>query len=272
MKNILFYIFLFSILFISCEEVVDVNLDNSAPKIVIDASILWEKGTLGNEQKIRITTTGNYYNTVVPAVNGALVTVENSTGTIFNFIEESNTGIYKCNNFTPQINENYTLKVISNGITYTSTDKLIAVPEITNVVQRNDAGFLGEDIELKFMFQDNGAEENYYLEDYRVPFSPFPLYGVFDDEYTNGNQIFSLIFDEDFQAGQNIQFKLHGITERYYNYMNKIIAITTGSSNGPFSTPPATVRGNIINTNNPKEYPLGYFRLSELSKKDYTIQ
>lgn len=273
MKKLFSYIILLlTLTLIGCEDVVNVDLANAAPKIVIDASIKWQKGTTGNEQTIRITTTGDYYQNTVPVVNGAIVTVADSNGNIFNFNEVSGTGNYVCTNFNPIVNETYTLTVVANGTTYTASDKLYAVPEITTISQRNDAGLTGNDIELKFNFQDNSTEENYYLEQYQVPFKPFPLYGVLNDEFTNGNNMFSLIFDEDFESGQNIQFSLHGISKRYYNYMNILINVAGGSSNGPFATPPATVRGNISNQTNPDDYPLGYFRLSEIDVRNYTIQ
>ena len=63
MKNIKLFIVLLIASFsvISCEEVVNVDLDTAAPKLVIDASIKWEKGTTGNVQKIKLTTTTDYY-------------------------------------------------------------------------------------------------------------------------------------------------------------------------------------------------------------------
>lgn len=272
MKKFISYIILvLSFTFISCEEVVDVDLNSSEPKLVIDASIKWEKGTSGNEQTIRLTTTGDYFNNTVPVANGATITVTDSNNTVFNFIENGLTGNYKCSNFNPIINETYTLSVVYNGQTYTATDKLYAVPTITTIEQDLN-GITGNEIELKFNFQDNGAEENFYMEEYKVPFRPFPLLGVFNDEFTNGNEMFSLIIDEDLEAGQNINFTLHGISERYHNYMNILIGISGGLSNGPFSTPPATVRGNIINQTNSSNYPLGYFRLSEVDVRNYVVQ
>lgn len=272
MKTIIkYFILAICFTFISCEDVVDVDLNKSEPKLVIDASIKWEKGTIGNEQTIRLTTTGDYFNNTVPVANGAIVTITDSNSVAFNFIEDGTTGNYNCVNFNPVLNEVYTLSVSYKGQNYSSTDKLYPVPTITTIEQDLN-GITGNEIELKFNFQDNGAEENFYLEEYKVPFRPFPLLGVFDDEFTNGNEMFSLIIDEDLEAGQNINFTLHGISERYHNYMNILIGISGGLSNGPFSTPPATVKGNIINQTNPTNYPLGYFRLSEIDVRNYTIQ
>lgn len=262
----------FCIGFTSCEDVINVDLETSNPKLVIDASIKWQKGTTGNEQTIYLTTTGNYYSNSVPAVSGANVSITDQNGTVFNFIELPNTGKYVCSNFVPVINRTYTLFVSYNGNSFTATDKLYAVPTITSIQQRNDAGFTGNQIELKYNFLDNLNEANFYLEHYEVPFRPYPLYGVFNDEFTNGNPMFSLIFGQEIATGQTIKFTLHGISQRYFNYMNILIGISGGLSNGPFSTPPATVRGNIVNTTNPDAYALGYFRLSEVDVRNYIVQ
>ena len=47
--KIIFILFL-TLFASSCEEVIDVNLETAAPRLVVYASIQWEKGTLGKEQ------------------------------------------------------------------------------------------------------------------------------------------------------------------------------------------------------------------------------
>jgi hypothetical protein len=41
---------------------------------------------------------------------------------------------------------------------------------------------------------------------------------------------------------------------------------------GPFETQPATVRGNMINETNSDNFPLGYFRVSEVSTLTYVVE
>jgi len=48
--------------------------------------------------------------------------------------------------------------------------------------------------------------------------------------------------------------------------------VATGDSNGPFPPTPTAVKGNIINQTNKANYSLGYFRLSEVSMRNYTMQ
>ena len=62
-----------------------------------------------------------------------------------------------------------------------------------------------------------------------------------------------------------------GCSKRYYEYMFLFLSQTATGAGGPFSTTPATVRGNMINITKEDNYPLGYFRLSETDTKVYTV-
>src|SRR6476620_999796 len=100
MKNLKYFTLLFIAIFATgCEDVVDVDLDTAAPRLVIDASIDWVKGTDGTVQKVKLTTTTGFYDTVIPVVSGATVSISNSSNVIFDFIETPGTGEYVCNNF-----------------------------------------------------------------------------------------------------------------------------------------------------------------------------
>lgn len=269
MKNIVFLFVL--IFFSSCEDVINVDLDTAAPKLVIDANILWQKGTTGNEQRIKLTTTTSYYSETVPTVSGATVFITNSANEVFNFVEVPNTGEYVCLNFVPVINETYTLTVQYNGITYNSTEKLLATPPIETVQQTTVQGISGDVIQVKFFFQDNGLEDNNYLILVKKSDEVIPELGAVSDEFFQGNQMFGFYTDDELEAGNQLTFGLQGMSLRYYNYVNKLINITASGGN-PFATPPATLRGNIVNQNNVDDYPLGYFHLSEVDTREYTIQ
>ncbi|MDI1256348.1 MAG: DUF4249 domain-containing protein [Flavobacterium sp.] len=273
MKNIKYIsLLLIALFFTSCEEVVDVDLDTAAPRLVIDASINWYKGTAGNEQKIKLTTTAGYYDTVIPAISGAQVFITNSTNNVFTFIENPDTGEYSCTNFVPVLNETYTLTVISEGQTYTAVETMKATSVIKdNIAQNNEGGFSGSDIELKFFFQDNGAEDNYYMTRIAASIHPLAEYEVSDDEFFQGNEITGIYIDEDLKAGDIMQFSVYGISEQYKNYMTILLNASQGDG-GPFQTTPSNARGNLINQTNSNNFALGYFRLSEVDTKTYTVQ
>ncbi|GAL81396.1 hypothetical protein JCM19274_2472 [Algibacter lectus] len=53
--NKIIYILLISLSFTACEDVIDLELNSAEPRLVIDASLKWIKGTDGKNQFIRLT-------------------------------------------------------------------------------------------------------------------------------------------------------------------------------------------------------------------------
>ena len=78
-------------LIISCEDVIDVKTPTEQPRLVIDASINWFKGTTGADQDIKLTLTAPYFNNSVPPANGAQISITDSNNQVFNFIEDGQT-------------------------------------------------------------------------------------------------------------------------------------------------------------------------------------
>jgi hypothetical protein len=278
MKKIQVYIALIITLFtiVSCEDVVDVKLDTANSKLVIDAVINWQKGTSGNEQKIKLSKTTNFYSDVIPPATGATVTIVNTTSDlaiVYVFNEIDATGEYVCNNFNPIINDEFKLTVEYEGQTYTSKAKLFATPAIENIEQTLIPGFSGNEVvQVKFYYQDNGNEDNNYLVGFKNSKIAFPEYGVVKDEFFQGNLMFGLYIDEDLKRDDFLNLSVQGISEKYSNYMTKLLSIAGSTGGNPFATPPATLRGNIVNQTNPDNYPLGYFHLSEIDAATYTVQ
>lgn len=273
MKKILFpLLILFLSLCSSCEEVVDLKLDTAPPRLVVDASIAWIKGSSGNAQKIKLSTTTSYYNTEIPIVTGATVSITNSANTVFNFTEIPDTGEYACTNFVPEIGEKYTITIIYNDETYTGTETFQSVAPITRIEQNNNGGFTGKDIEIKAYFTDPANVDNYYLYSYQYSNKATVNYDADEDKFFQGNEFFSRSQNDELKTGDVIELTHMGISKEYYNYMKILIGIIGNNSGGPFQTPPATVRGNIKNITKPSNYPLGYFALGETDIRRYVVQ
>ena len=270
MKKIILFLV---IVLTSCEEVVNIPLETAKPKLVVDASIKWQKGTAGNEQLIKLSNTSNFYNNNIPKVSNAIVFITDDNGMIYNFIEDvANAGNYWCYNFTPELNLNYTLTIIYNGETFTANEKLMPCPNITNIEQNNNGGFTGEDIEVKYFFDDIVNEENYYLFRFESSENLIPELDVLEDTFFQNNEMFAYYSNEKLKTGTNLDFTLYGISKNYYNYVNIILGIAGNNGGSPFTTPPATVRGNIINQTNFDNFALGYFNLSETDVRNYIVE
>lgn len=272
-KNLLKIVSLFiiSVAFFSCEDVVDIDLSTAPAKLVIDASIKWQKGTAGNEQTIKLTTTTDFYSSTIPTVSGATVFITDGNGIQFDFIETPGTGNYVCTNFNPEIRQTYTLTVIHNSQVYTATESLIEVPTIDYVEQTENGGFTGDQIEVKFFYQDIPNQDNFYLIMFNSSNVSLPIFDVVNDSFFQNNQMFGYLANE-LEKDDIILFTLQGISESYYNYMNILLGIAGTNGGSPFQTPPATVRGNIVNQTNTNNFALGFFRLSETDTISYTVQ
>lgn len=268
-KNLLFIIIVS--LITACEDVIDVNLNNTEPRLIIDASINWYKNSSGNEQQIKLSLLAPFFEETVPPANDAIVTITDSNDNVFDFLEDGNTGIYKTNTFVPVLDETYTLTVLFENETYIAQETLKSVVEIDFVEQNDNGGFSGNDIELKAFYTDPAEEENHYLFEFISDLVLVPTLEVYEDRFTNGNQIFGFYTEEDLESGDQVIIRNFGVSKEFYEFMFILLQQGSVENGGPFETQPATVRGNCINQSNPDNFPFGYFRLSEVDEIIYTI-
>ncbi|NRD21114.1 DUF4249 domain-containing protein [Winogradskyella eckloniae] len=271
MKKVIYLVILCTTLY-NCEDVIDVDLNETEPRLVIEASIDWYKNTTGNSQSIKLSLSAPFFEDVVPPANDAIVHITDSNGNLFSFIEEGNSGIYNTTNFTPVIDETYTLIVNYNNEIYTATETLKSVVPIDYIEQNNEGGFLGDEIEIKVYFTDPLNIDNYYFFEYYSDISDSPNLDVAEDRFIDGNQIFGFYSEEDLSAGNELTIRHYGVSRQYYEFMNILLQQGNNDGGGPFETQPATVRGNCINTTNEDHYAFGYFRLSEVEEAIYIIE
>ncbi|MFB9052006.1 DUF4249 domain-containing protein [Formosa undariae] len=278
MKNIT-YICLLSLItmVVSCTDVVDVEVPTAEPRLVIEASLDWEKGTSGMNQTIKLSTTTPYFETDLPnAVTGAAVSVTRaSDNTVFVFEDQQN-GTYTTNAFGAILNDVYTLNVVYEDETFTATETLLSTTPITNVTQTKDDGFDPDALEVNVYFDDPVDETNFYILKYQDTSDFFPDLVTVSDEFLNGNEI-HLIYEkrgdeeeDEFQPGDVVDINIYNVTKEYYNYIG-ILNNQSGSSGNPFTPAPVELLGNCINITNKENYPYGYFRVTETDKVSYTF-
>jgi len=271
---------LLCLVFASCEDVIDVNLPEGQTRLVIEASIDWEKGTSGNQQFVKLSKSSPYFQTNGNnEVTGASVKVtNNNTGTEYVFTDE-NDGTYTISNFVPIVNHAYALEVVYNGETYTGNETLMPVTSINSITQSVEGGFDSELLEVNVYYTDPANEDNFYLMKYIEEGDLFPELQDMSDEFVNGNEIYNFWEKEDdedtnekpFEVGDKISISLYGISKRYYNYIRMLIE-QYESGGSPFSSTAAQIKGNCVNNTNPENYPYGYFRLTQVERVNYTFQ
>ena len=213
------------------------------------------------------------------AVTGASVKVINDTnGSEFIFADQNN-GEYTTMDFEPIVSNSYTLEIIHNGETYSATETLNAVPDITNINQATEDGFDDEALEVHVFFMDPPEEGNHYLFKFRKQGELLPELEEFNDEFINGNEVdwwYELEEDETtdgsegFVPGDVVEIELYATSEQYNDYMR--ILINQSGVSGPFDTTPVALKGNCVNLTNADNYAHGYFRLTEVNKTSYTFE
>ena len=54
-----------------------------------------------------------------------------------------------------------------------------------------------------------------------------------------------------------------GISKAYFTYLRILLSQSGEGGGGPFETAPTSLLGNMINTTDNSNFPLGYFHISE---------
>jgi Domain of unknown function (DUF4249) len=104
----------------SCTKIIDVDLNSSDPKVIIEADITDE--TDGYQVKISKTVNFSEANNF-PAVRGAVVTVTDNSGVV-QTLTESTAGLYILKSAKGVSDKTYSLKIVAEGKTYTATSTM----------------------------------------------------------------------------------------------------------------------------------------------------
>ena len=282
-----------SLFFTSCEQVIDLDLDTQEKQIVVDAYIYWEKGQNKAFPIVKLTYSMPFFSENSPEkISNAIVKLKTSSNQEYQLIEatqltQSFTGIptdpkgfyiYE-QGITPVLGEEYTISIESNGKHYISKAKMKEVPQINlnRVIQKENAGIFKDQIELKFFFDAAPNEETAFFVVSKGSRDKRESYFSLDSQLlSNGKYFFTLTgLDEKYQKGDVVDIVLYRISLEYKQIIDLLIrnATNTGTrGRGGIFTIPNRIYGNVINTENPKENPLGAFRVSQYTKVSYTIK
>lgn len=270
-------IFLFLVFLVSCEKDIDIALDETAPRLVVDASIENDRPPI-----IFLSKSLDYFGTLSSAqleasfVHNAIITISNGTRTYSLHEDSSSAGngflyyFYTTDPVDPlvgKLNTTYALKIEAGGVAYSSSTK---IPEITRQIDslwsEPVKGF--DDTTLVRLIIR--ATDRVGYGDYIRYFTKantdqfFPGYNsVFDDQVIDG-KTYSIQVDrglnknvdnkdEDiyFNKGDIVTLKLCNIDRNTFQFWQTFEFNFQGIGN-PFSSP-TKVTGNISNG------ALGYF-------------
>lgn len=260
-----FVLFLMSFL-VSCEEVVEIDTPTGEPKLIIEAifEVYFNEQPITAKTQVKLTKTVNYFEDNIPKVTNATVFVTNmETNTVINF-SDSNDGVYLPTvNFIPEDNVTYELTVIYENEIYKATSIKQKTPILNSVVQGDETLFSGKETQIKIEFNDDAAQENFYIFDFDKN-----LRTALEDRFFNGAIYeFSYFYQEDdIELPTTATIKIAAATKDYYKFYRVVLSQSGQNGGGPFQTTPASLLGNIVNKTAFKNFPLGYFHIAEADR------
>jgi len=267
MNNFRPYIFyglsIVTLILSSCQKVIDLNLDQTSPKLVIEATIT--NNFIQHSVSLSETVSFDASTRKMP-VSGAVVVLNDENGSVIRFTEQGqNPGQYRSPYFRGIPGRKYTLNVTVNGKTYTASSVMPSpVPiESLNLVNMSFFGEIRKMIEVNYM--DPAGEANYYYSRIWVNDIRRDQFFVDSDRFTNGREVKNTLFiDEPYlKNGDEVSVQMFTIDEHVYRYLYSITQIT---GNGG----PPTVPTNPVSNFN--HGALGYFSASTVSQMRITIK
>jgi hypothetical protein len=256
------YIAILATLAASCTEKINVKLDSTYTRVVVDGDIETDTGIY----RIALTKSADYFsNEPVPRVVNANVSLNDGENTfILHESQKGISGIYEtAPGFAAKAGKTYQLHVqlaeeIAGNITL---DASCYLPPVTHLdscstLFQPDWGPKGIWI-IKLYAQEPGNEVNYYLFNFyrngKLMTDTITKKIVSDDKYFNGSYMkgVDVIYInnehswETIYPGDTIMLQMSGITKEYFDFINQVQQ--SGFSIPFFSGPPANVQGNVSN-------------------------
>jgi len=243
-----FLLLFVALIYSSCEKVIDIDVKDSDPSLVIEGVISNRTDT----QFVKITSSvpvGESSN--FSGVSGAVVTVKDQDGIVYTFRERA-PGIYSARRLRGIPGRTYALKVVYDGKEYNATSSMPAQVTIDSIGFQSTTIFNTSRTSLELMFRDPPGIKNYYRFVLSINNIKTNSIFVYNDDFTDGNQVKRDLFDVDIdlKKGDRVTVEMQCIDPFIYRYW---FGLDQNRNRGGASVTPANPVSNISNG------ALGYF-------------
>lgn len=238
-----------SLLFTSCEKVVNIDLNEAAPQHVIEAELF--EGT--HPFRVMVAFTTDFYGKQPQKlIDDAIVTLSDSLGADV-VIPSVGDGKYELPAYTAVSGRTYHLKVVVSGEEFTASSTMPrAIPiDSISMIWNEASGFRKEGYDVATWFKDPAGEDNYYriirTENDTLRNEGDDLY-LLDDVYNDGKSVKANFFER-YDRGEKIEVQLITMPAPEFDFFTSLREILN-NQNGPAPANPNT---------NLKGGALGYF-------------
>ena len=254
----------------SCEKVINVDLNQAGPQMVIEGNITDQSGPY----TVLLSRSGNYFEPSLyfPPVSNALVVISDDLGNR-DTLREVASGKYQSSTLQGAAGRTYALAVTAEGNGYTATSSMprkVTIDSMYAVRRVQSDGDRGYDVYV--LFRDPPELGNYYRLNLRVNVALAPdsidgrRYRLYSDKLTNGNQAaFRMRIRRTVSVGDTVTVDLLSIDKATYDYYRTLNAILT-SDRSPTSLSPANPNTNLTGGS------LGYFSAYTVDTKNIILR
>ncbi len=270
--KILLLVFLVSIFQLSCIDIIEIDLEDAEPRIVIEANLNATDSTCS----VIATYSNSFYDNNKPQriENLDIILIKNNNE---NYYFEKNTkGEFISNGIIAESGDLFQIEITdkNTGVKYTATAQTPSNPGLFLTLFTS---FTDEDIyitdslgnERMMLFAltywfDIPDEENYYrIKVYKDAGRKYinDSYNFTSDEFAIGDTM-QIVLSEYFLEGDTVKIELASINKETYDYFDQFIEVlySGGSSTSPFNP-----KGNFDND------ALGYFCVEQTSSFEYIV-
>ena len=259
MKKERHILFLILILYglVSCEKVIELNLNSSSPQIVIQGNIFDHPGPY----EVKISRSVNFDGSnIFPEVTDAKVSINDNVSQT-EILSQSTAGTYVTSILKGIPGRTYTLSVILGSKTYTASSTMPYPVKVDTIYLGNSK--FGNYMQTTIDFNDPPKTENYYRIIQFINEKQLEGFNVTNDNLGQGQRIsYSLIsFSEDNKlvSGDNVSIWLECIDKSVFEYFRTV------SDESSISASPTNPKSNISNG------ALGYFNACSVRKKNLIV-
>jgi len=245
----------------SCQKVISLKLNNAAPQLVIEGNLTDQFGV----QYVTITRSVPFTSpNVVPTVGGAIVTMSDSNGNVYNFSQIS-AGLYSFYPISGVAGQTYKLTVTTGGKTYTASSTMPYPVNLDSLSAKINVFGKSDLRTITVNYQDPPDTANQYRFVLYVNSQQSGTIFTNDDSFTNGRYVREDLVQNsvDIHAGDTATVEMQCVDRNIYEYW---FSLSQQQNNGPGGgTTPSNPPSNFNNN------ALGYFSAHTTQTKKIVV-
>ena len=264
-----------------CQEIVELELPNTLPRVVIEGELnYWEHQLDNNGARVRVSTSGGYYDESpsVPVANASVQIEDLSSKMVYDLSPiETDPGLYINNTFPIDSGVSYRLTVDYDNNLYAAQGTVLPVAKLDSFTYRFREATPLQAEGYYFFFSGRTIKErgiNYYR--FKV-YENDSLYNEPEDYLIQSDEFLQERIDTlqlanyAFEVGDSVRIEMYSLNQDIFSYYNQLTELLFNDG-GLFSSPPRNPDTNIVNTTNPNDPPLGYFQVSSAFMGGATVE